>query len=696
MRHGFLARACRSRLHLAQTPSLPSVKVAPYAVTSRRPKVAACVRWLSVVALAVSAATTFAEDAALRIMPPDRSTLAVGQRFDIRVETATESSPDSPLRAFLDGAELSDAVVTTKPGRRSITARNVTLTTPGDHVLEARLGDTVSARVRWTASGWDTAAAGTSKARNVILMIGDGMGSAHRTAARLVTRGLADGRARGRLAMDTLEVTGLVMTSSLNSVITDSAPGMSSLVTGAKGNNNQEGVFPDDTPDPFDNPRIEYLGELLRRSRGPGFHVGLVTTADLTDATPAGNVVHTSDRNRGADIAARMLDDREASGLSVLLGGGARNFVPRIEKGSTREDGRDLLAEFGAAGFATVRTASELRALGGDTVPQRILGLFHPGHMSVAFDKVGAGRYSDELSLPKNETLRDQPMLPEMARVALASLSAHSPGGFYLMIEGASIDKRAHDVDAERTIWDVIEFDQAVAVALEFVRKANADSDPDNDTLLVVTADHECGGLAIIGVGNARYAPEKLGFAARDYASVFRFQPEQLQSFVPNYAIGTDGYPAHPDPSRKLLLGWAAGPDHFENWVSNRRAQAAAFEAIVIDGYGSRGQAVANRARDGVEDDSDNRTVEGVAVPGFLVGGTIENGETGCRAPEGCPGDTAASAHTIAGHTATDVPLSATGPGAFQFTGTYENTDVFLKILRSTTGSWSQASPSSR
>ncbi len=618
-----------------------------------------------------------AEEGSLRIMPPDRSTFAVGQHFDVRVEAATTTN--APLRVFLDGAELAGLATATTAGRKSVTRRGLTLAQPGEHLVEARLGATTAARVTWNVLEWEGRVPGMPRARNVILMIGDGMGAAHRTAARLVARGLADGRARGLLAMDTLDVTGLSMTSSLSAAITDSAPGMSSLVTGAKGNNGQEGVFPDDTADAFDNPRVEYLGEILRRVRGPGFRLGLVTTSDLTDATPAGNVVHTADRDRGPEIAERMLAGREQNGLSVLLGGGWRNFAPRTELGSVRPDDRDLIAEFKNAGFVTVRTASELRAFGTAQVPPQILGLFHPTNMSVAFDKVGAGRYSEELALPGNEALRDQPMLPEMARVALASLSAHSPAGFYLMIEGASIDKRSHAVDAERAIWDVIEFDQAVAVALDFARKTNSDADPDNDTLLVVTADHETGGLAIIGVANERFAPEKVGRAVRDYVATYRL--------VPNYEIGPDGFPVHPDPSRKLLLGWASGPDHFENWRSNRRQQPAAVEAIVIDEGRTRRQAVANRARDGADGDPDNRTVEGVAVPGFLVSGTIENGDTGCTA-DGCTGDSAASAEVAASHTAVDVPLGATGPGALQFTGVYENTDVFLKILRSTMGNY--------
>ena len=124
--------------------------------------------------------------------------------------------------------------------------------------------------------------------------------------------------------------------------------------------------------------------------------------------------------------------------------------------------------------------------------------------MPVAFDKIGAGRYSDELARPGNAPYRDTPMLEEMAQLAITSLSQHAPEGFYLMIEGASIDKRSHAADAERAIWDVIEFDRAVAVALDFARRTNTDTDPSNDTLVIVASDHECAGMAILGVGNER------------------------------------------------------------------------------------------------------------------------------------------------------------------------------------------------
>ena len=656
----------------------------------------ACVLFLS---HTVDAATS------IRIMPPDGGVLAAGQRVDIRVEASSDGAePPRGLRVTIDGRDVTAKNLlepgvggergaggtgalgeSLPPAHRAAPAlrhttnfllRDYSVAKAGTLLIEVRTDDGAVAASRLTVEDWAGAARGR-RARNIILLLGDGMGAAHRTAARIVSRGMHNGKAAGRLAMDTMPVTGLVMTGSLNSVITDSSPGMSSYVTGQKHSNNQEGVFPDNTPDAFDNPRIEYLGELLRRTRGAGFNVGLVTTADLTDSTPAANAAHTSDRYAGAGIAAQFFDERATNAVTVLLGGGARHFSPAVA-GGERPDGRRLTDEFEQAGYRRVGSAAEVRAALQAPPPARLLGLFHASHLPVAFDKVGAGRYSGELAREANAPYRDTPMLEDLARLALHSLAAHSPAGFYLMIEGASIDKRAHAADAERTVWDVIEFDRAVQVALDFATRTNSDADPANDTLVVVTADHETGGLGLIGVGNERYAPQALGRAVRDYAAVFRFAPQQELNFFPNYTAGEEGYPTDPDPSRKLLLGWAAGPDRYENWLSNRQQ----LEAAVL----REGVAVANPLRDGPAAGSSQPLAAGADVPGFLVSGSIENGAEPCPAADSCPADTDSVAHTVTGHTASDVPLSASGPGEWQFTGVYENTDVFLKMLRAATG----------
>ena len=663
--------------------------------------------------IAVSSTPSIATaETRIRIMPADGAVLAAGQLFDIRVEaTADGTEPPTRLKVLINGKDVTsgnvlapgaggergaggtgtDSSVTSTADRAGRAAANTTnfllrrfsVSAPGAVTIEARTADGASAQSKLTVERWGGPAA-SRRARNIILLLGDGMSAAHRTAARIVSKGLRNGKAAGHLAMDTLDVTGLVMTSSLNSVITDSSPGMSSYVTGQKGANNQEGIYPDNTADAFDNPRVEYIGELLRRTRGSGFNVGIVTTADVTDSTPAANAVHTSDRFAGAGIAAQFFDERASNGVSVLLGGGARHFMPK-DAGGERGDGRKLADEFTAAGYQRVSTATEVKTLiGGKSAPAKVLGLFHPSHLPVAFDKVGAGKYSAELAEARNAAYRDTPMLDDLARLAIKSLASSSPRGFYLMIEGASIDKRAHASDAERTIWDVIEFDRAVAVALEFARRTNSDADTTNDTLVIVTADHETGGLALVGVGNERYDPERLGRAVRDYAAVFRFDPDQQLNLFTNYSTDANGYPEDPDPSRKLLLGWAAAPDRYENWISNRLQRETSSVSP-----GPPRTSVANAARDGDLPTSDNATVDGKHVPGFLVPGVIENGATGCPEDVKCPADTGSYPHTITGHTATDVPLSASGPGAWQFTGVYENTDVFLKMLRALSGTYS-------
>ena len=274
-------------------------------------------------------------------------------------------------------------------------------------------------------------------------------------------------------------------------------------------------------------------------------------------------------------------------------------------------------------------------------------------------------------------------MLEDMTRLALASLSAHATSGFYLLVEGASIDKQAHAVDAERTIWDTIEFDRAVRVALDFARRTNGDGNPSNDTLVIV-------GLRSRDRRPGPHRDRQRALRAHEARS----RRPGLRSRFPLRADADPelraqlrrrhrGYPVDPDPSRKILLGWAAAPDRNENWLSNRVSRDAASGPATANRPGTPGltAAVANPAHDGSGSDSDNQSVDGTPIPGFEVRGVIENGELSCKPPE-CPGDVSSEGHSFSGHTASDVPLSASGPGALQFSGTYENTDVFLKMLR--------------
>jgi alkaline phosphatase len=511
---------------------------------------------------------------------------------------------------------------------------------------------------------------GGKKVKNIIILLGDGMGGAQRTAARIVEGGYAQGKTITPLVMDTFPVTGLVKTSSLNSIITDSSPGMSSYVTGNKSNNNEEGVFPDDTLDVFDNPRVEYLSEYLFRTQGKA--LGIVTTADVFDATPAANAIHTSDRSAGTGIVDQFFDDRKLSGLSVLMGGGRKWFLPASMPGSARSDKndyafsttdphtanivsrwgastgkldkeRDLIADFKTAGFNYAPDKKTLDSFNAGNT-NKLLGLFSYSNMNVALDKID-GRRSVKNGVKgtvvEDYGFPDQPMLEEMTAKALEILSK-DPKGFVLMVEGASIDKQAHNMDTERWLLDTIEFDHAVKVVKDF-------SDKNKDTLVIITADHECAGVALIGgsiVSNTRLKElVKVGGVDNVRDKVVGLYEK---AGFPKYKIANDNYPETTDIDFRLIVGYGANSDRYEDWMTNKLPiqdpQQPFINTTPLNTYP---KTPLNRDEDGK----------------FLVTGQV-------------PGSSAV-------HTAVDVPISAMGPGTLNFTGVLDNTDVFFILAQS-------------
>jgi len=554
------------------------------------------------------------------------------------------------------------------------TVRAVSAMKPGIHHFSVTAtqsdGQTVTAKGNFEVI---PLLAGGQKVKNIVILLGDGMGAAQRTAARIVAGGYAQGKVITPLAMDTFPVTGMVKTASLNSVVTDSSPGMTSYVSGNKNNNNEEGVFPDDTIDPFDNPRIEYLSEYLHRTQGKA--LGVVTTADVFDATPAGNAIHTSNRGAGTGIVDQFLDDRGNTGLTVLMGGGRKWFLPSTVPGSARGDktdyafsatdahtaeivkrwkaapgqmdkDRDVLAEFQAAGFKYAADKTALDSID-PSKTDRLLGLFAHSNMNVALDKIDGrrnkargitGRVVDDYGFP------DQPMLDEMAAKALGVLERQK-NGFVLMVEGASIDKQAHNMDTERWMLDTIEFDRTVKLVQEFARKRG-------DTLVIVTADHECSGAALIG--GSRVTDARLQELVRE-GGVSNIRDKVVgiyeQAGFPKYKLGADGYPETTDIDYKLLVGYGANSDRYEDFRTNDRPLQDSQQPFVkkepLSAYPAGPMA---------------RDVDGK----FMVTGQV-------------PGDSAV-------HTATDIPLSAFGPGAWSFTGVQDNTDVFFKLAQAANG----------
>ena len=286
-------------------------------------------------ALVISRLTPPSELFATGNLTPIISRFVVGQRFDLQATVQPDAGQTITSVNFLvDGAPVAGTVSLTPATVAGLAANTVVATlrayssvAPGVHVLSASALQSNAATVNAAGNFEVVGISNTGrKAKNVIIMLGDGMGAGHRTAARIMLEGMAQGKPKGKLAMDTFPTTAMIMTASLNSIVTDSAPGMQNYVTGNKSANNAEGVWPDDTTAAFDNPRFEYLSEYLARSQGK--KLGIVTTSDVFDATPAANAIHTALRGSGTGIVDQYFDDRSDTNLTVLMGGGRKWFIP--------------------------------------------------------------------------------------------------------------------------------------------------------------------------------------------------------------------------------------------------------------------------------------------------------------------------------------------------------------------------------
>lgn len=624
-----------------------------------------------------------------------------GQRFDLQATVSPDAGQTITNISFkVDGNPVTNSVASYTSGLVSGLPANTTVGTAraysnasvGVHTLTVTAqqsnGATVSTNGNFEVVGYTQVG---RRAKNVIILLGDGMGIAHRTAARIMKNGAQQGKANAPLAMDLFPVTGIVTTHSLNSIVTDSAPGMACYSTGNKSFNGQEGVFPDDTTAPFDNPRVEYMGEYLARTQGKS--LGIVTTADVFDATPGAFAVHTGDRGAGTGICDQYLDEAAVkSNLKVLLGGGRKWFLPKdaSNNGSVRanasdyvlpadlaagwglsgaaagvqDQGRNLLGDFQSAGFVYAPDSTTLNAVPANT--DKLLGLFAFSNMNVAKDKIDGRRNVVPAGSATGQTVvtdygfPDQPMLDEMTDKALTVLN-RNPNGFVLLIEGASIDKQAHQMDTERWIEDAIEFDYAVEKVRQFV---NANP----DTLAIITADHECGGINIIGASTVTDAAlqTKIAAGAGSPTNYITLRDTVVGNYdaagFPVYTLGADGYPTTTDINFRMLIGYAGGVDRYEDWRTTPLPIHDTQQPF------DKTSTLTNYPRVNLTDNgavNTNRPIRDVAGSLFITGYN--------------PGNQAV-------HTASDIPLSATGRGSAAFTGVQDNTEVFFKAMQAVLG----------
>jgi alkaline phosphatase len=385
--------------------------------------------------------------------------------------------------------------------------------------------------------------------KNVIVMVGDGMGLGQMEVARLFEHGK-----EGELFMETLPNVALSRTYSADNMVTDSAAAGTAIANGEKTNNGMLGVSPDG----------DELTSIIDIFKEQGKTVGVVSTNTVTDATPAGFIAKVESRSGQDEIARQLFEGK----YDIALGGGESYFEPDAQ------DGADLLASFEEEGYEIVRTRDELENFEPDS-ESKLLGLFHPSFMNYVGDREA------------NDS--KEPTLVEMAETAIKTASKNEDG-FFLMIEGARIDHVSHAADFGGIWRETIEFDQAVEHAVNWAEE-------DGDTLVVVLADHETMGIAaseemdIDGLKEIGVSPEymasqlEIDEATNNYTSdsiraVFKeyanidISDEDVEQFQANVLDPDD-----PEGRPVLLhiVGWEIGSiiaDHYRGGAMNRQIRA--------------------------------------------------------------------------------------------------------------------------
>ncbi|MFI5430960.1 alkaline phosphatase [Rhodococcus baikonurensis] len=333
-------------------------------------------------------------------------------------------------------------------------------------------------------------AVNASGAKNVILLIGDGMGDSEITAAR----NYAEGAAGSFPGLDALPITGQYTHYALTKdgkpdYVTDSAASGSAWSTGTKTYNGAISV----------DIKGQAQSTVLEIAKANGKATGNVSTAEVQDATPAVQVAHVSGRkcygpeatskscpenaieNGGkGSISEQLLDTR----ADVTFAGGAKSFAETAKAGDWQD--KTLNEQAAARGYQLVKNAAEMNEVGKADQDAPVLGLFADGNMPVRWEGSVATRdgylQPAETCVDNPKRTSDVPKLADMTQKAIDLLKVND-NGFFLQVEGASIDKQDHAANACGQIGETVDLDEAVQKALEFAKT-------DGETLVIVTADH--------------------------------------------------------------------------------------------------------------------------------------------------------------------------------------------------------------
>ena len=340
--------------------------------------------------------------------------------------------------------------------------------------------------------------------KNVIFMIGDGTG-----IAQLYSGQLQEVGPNGYLHAQRLPITGIVKTHAEDDLITDSASAATAYSCGIKTKN---GVIAQDS----DGNECVTLLELSQKA---GMKTGLIATSGVTHATPASFATHIDSRNKYSEIAEQLVE----SEVDVILGGGLEYFLPLDSAGSSRADQLNLLSNFVERGYSIVLNRQAMIEEDSD----RIVGFFSLG------------------GLPSKNRI---PSLSEMTSKAVENLSSKE-NGFFLLIEGSQIDWGGHANNTPYVLREVKDFDDAIGVVLSF-----AEQNP--GTLVIVTADHETGGMTINGV-NRENTVVDIAWTSTGHTGT----PIPLMAYGP-HAVEFSGWWDNTDIGKKVtdLLGFENFP----------------------------------------------------------------------------------------------------------------------------------------
>ena len=357
------------------------------------------------------------------------------------------------------------------------------------------------------------------KAKNIILLIADGMSLSQVTSYRLLKGG-----PDARLSMDKFPISGIVLTHSADAIVTDSASSATAFSTGQKTNNGALGL----------DQNKEVLENLTEKIHDYGFVSSLISTSEITHATPAAFASHVDLRWKTDEISKQMMD----SNVMTILGGG-RHFFITEEMGGKREDGLNLMEQVKAS--HTVLTKKEELTNFDASNKGKIVGLFADEHLR-------------DIERPENHS--SEPTTSEMLDFAInRSLNFNQNGcrGFFIMVEGSQVDWAGHANNVDYLVQEMKDFDDAVSMAYKFAKE-------NDDTLVVVTADHETGGLLI--------EPE----TPTNYTS-----PEVKFSF--NTGIGYGSHTGVPVP----VYAYGPGSQNFTGTLDNTDIYYAMVEALDLE-----------------------------------------------------------------------------------------------------------------